>query len=148
MGDISDCTFDSFAHTVGLRSRRLFLPWYEGKIIAISIFRFSAEGLCEYTDNCSLDEFIRLRPNDLLQWKGIQWACANRLRRHSLQGDHPFLARFGGALVGVVCYRLDRTLFRRHDLAEWLRAKARSLLCRAPFLDRNVRKLIGKTPTR
>jgi Acetyltransferase (GNAT) domain len=141
-----DWEFDAFEKTVRIRSnRRLFLALFEGKVIAINIFRFCPGGLFESAANSSLDEFIHLKPNDLLQWRGIQWACANGLRRHSLGGTHEFLLRFGGTVVPILRYRLDRTLIRKHDLKEGLGATARSLLCSVPAgVSRTVRKLLKK----
>jgi hypothetical protein len=138
--------FAAFEKTVRIRSnRRLFLALFEGKVIAMNIFRFFPGGLFESAANSSLDEFIHLKPNDLLQWRGIQWACANGLRRHSLGGAHEFLLRFGGTVVPILRYRLDRTLIRKHDLKEGLGATARSLLRSAPpGVNRTVRKLLKK----
>jgi hypothetical protein len=139
-------SFENFQKTVGLQgNRRLFLAWYEGKVVAINIFRFFPGGLFESAANSSLDKFMHLKPNDLLQWRGIQWACAQGLRRHSLGGAHEFLLRFGGTVVPILRYRLDRTLFRRHDLKETMNNTARSLLSRAPSgVERAVRKWAGK----
>jgi hypothetical protein len=143
-----DWSFESFEKTMSIRSnRRLFLARFEGQVIAINIFRFFPGGLFESAANSSLDQFMNLKPNDLLQWRGIQWACAQGLRRHSLGGTHEFLVRFGGTVVPTLRYRLDRTLFRRHDLKESLGATARSLLRSAPSgVDQTVRKLLGKRP--
>ena len=137
-------SFEAFEKTVSLRNnRRLFLATFSGKVIAINIFRFFPGGLFESAANSSLDEFMHLKPNDLLQWRGIQWACDQGLRRHSLGGAHEFLRRFGGTVTPIVRYRLDRTLFRRHDLKENLRATARSLLQSAPpGMEQRVRKLL------
>jgi len=143
-----DWSFESFEKTMRIRSnRRLFLASFEGQVIAINIFRFFPGGLFESAANSSLDPFMHLKPNDLLQWRGIQWACAQGLRRHSLGGTHEFLLRFGGTVVPTLRYRLDRTLFRRHDLKESLGATARSLLRNAPSgMNQTVRKLLGKRP--
>ena len=140
-----DWSFESFEKTVGLKSnRRLFLATLSGKVIAMNIFRFFPGGLFESAANSSLDQFIYLKPNDLLQWRGIQWACAQGFRRHSLGGAHEFLRRFGGTVVPVIRYRLDRTVLRRHDMKESLRAKAGSLLRSAPpGVEQTVRKLLG-----
>jgi hypothetical protein len=141
-----DWSFESFEKTMSVRSnRRLFLASFEGKVIAINIFRFFPGGLFESAANSSLDQFMHLKPNDLLQWRGIQWACAQGLRRHSLGGAHEFLLRFGGAVLPILRYRLDRTLFRRHDLKDSLGATARSLLRSAPLgVEQTVRRLLGK----
>lgn len=136
--------FESFEKTMSLRNnRRLFLATVEGKVVAINIFRFFPGGLFESAANSSLDEFMHLKPNDLLQWRGIEWACGQGLRRHSLGGAHEFLRRFGGTVVPTLRYRLDRTLFRRHDLKDSLGATARSLLRTAPpGVERTVRTLL------
>lgn len=143
-----DWSFDSFKKTVGLKSnRRLLLATFEGKVIGINIFRFFPGGLFESAANSSLDEYMYLKPNDLLQWRGIQWACSQGLRRHSLGGAHEFLLRFGGTVVPIYHYRLDRTFFRHHDLKERLGSKARSLLRNAPpGVEDTVRKLLNKKP--
>jgi hypothetical protein len=110
-------TFEVFEKAVSLKNnRRLFLARVNGKTVAINRFRYCPGGLFESSGNSSLDEYTRLKPNNLLQWKGIQWACSNGLRRHSLGGSHPFLARFGGKVVPIVHYRLDRTWLHRHEL--------------------------------
>lgn len=141
-----DWSFEDFEKTILARNnRRLFLATLEGKVIAINIFRFFPGGLFESAANSSLDEFVHVKPNDLLQWRGIQWACAEGFQRHSLGGAHEFLRRFGGTVVPILRYRLDRTLFRRHDVKENLRAKAGSLLRSAPpALQKTVRKLLKK----
>jgi hypothetical protein len=105
--------------------------------------------LFESAANSSLDQFIHVKPNDLLQWRGIQWACAQGLRRHSLGGAHEFLLRFGGTVVPILRYRMDRTLFLRHDLTDRLGATGRFLLRHSPpLVDQSVRKLLGKTKRR
>src|SRR5258708_6167996 len=112
-------TFEHFeaAQLLG-KNRRLFLAELGGKVIAINMFRFYDGGLLESAANYSLEEFLHLKPNDLLQWKGIEWACAQGLRRHSLGASHPFLIRFGGTVVPIIRYHMDRTLLRKHDLRE------------------------------
>jgi hypothetical protein len=142
-----DWSFEDFSKTVRLtNNRRLFLALFSGKVIAINIFRFHPGGLFESAANSSLDQFIHLKPNDLLQWSGIQWACAQGFRRHSLGGTHEFLLRFGGTVVPISRYRVDRTLFRRHDLKEGLNATGRLLLRHSPpSVDQTVRRLFGKT---
>lgn len=126
------------------RNRCLFLAELSGKVIAINTFRFYPGGLFESAANFSLDEFLHLKPNDLLQWKGIEWACSHGLRRHSLGGAHPFLTRFGGTVVPVIRYRLDRTLLRKHDVREKIEDTARSTLRRMPALRGKLRRILGK----
>jgi hypothetical protein len=127
-----DRTFENFETAQKLENRKLLLAEFSGKVIAINTFRFYAGGLFESAANFSLHEFLHLKPNDILQWKGIEWACSQKLRRHSLGGAHPFLTRFGGTIVPVIRYRLDRTLLRRHDLREKIEETARKALRRMP----------------
>jgi hypothetical protein len=136
-------TFEVFEKAQRLKgNRRLFIARVGGKAIAINGFRFFPCGLFESSSNGSLDEFVHLKPNDLLQWKGIEWACRQGLRRHSLGGSHPFLLRFGGTVVPILRYRLDRTWLRHHDLSETVQGTARKLL--PPFVKNGLRKLAGK----
>ena len=143
----SDWSLADFSKTVRLtKNRRLFLALLSGKVIAINIFRFYPGGLFESAANSSLDQFNLIKPNDLFSWRGIQWACAQGFRRHSLGGAHEFLLRFGGTVVPILRYRVDRTLFLRHDLKESLNATGRFLLRHSPpRIDQTVRKLLGKT---
>jgi hypothetical protein len=126
-------TFENFetGHRL-LKNRRLFLAELSGKVIAINGFRFYSGGLFESAGNSSLEEFLHLKPNDLLQWKGIEWACGHGLRRHSLGGAHPFLARFGGTVVPVLRYQIDRTLLRQHDVREIVADTARKKFRQLP----------------
>jgi hypothetical protein len=143
-------TFENFETAQLLaKNRRLFLAELDGKLIAINMFRFYPGGLFESAANYSLDEFLHLKPNDLLQWKGIEWACGNGLRRHSLGGAHPFLARFGGTIVPIIRYRLDRTLLRKHDLRESVVDLARKKLREMPpSVQEKVRGALGKKTAR
>jgi Acetyltransferase (GNAT) domain len=139
-------TFEHFenAHRL-LKNRRLFLAELSGKVIAISMFRFYSGGLFEYAANCSLDEFLHRKPNDLLQWKGIEWACSQGLRRYSLGGAHSFLMRSGGTVVPILRYRLDRTLLRKHDLQEKVADNARKTFRQLPqSLQERIRRVLGK----
>jgi hypothetical protein len=136
-------TFEVFEKAQRLKgNRRLFIARVSGKAVGINGFRFFPGGLFESSSNASLDEFIHLKPNDLLQWTGIQWACKNGLRRHSLGGSHPFLLRFGGSVVPIFRYRLDRTWLRHHDLNETVQGTVRKLL--PPSVKKRLRKLAGK----
>jgi len=129
-----DWSFEAFEKTVRLRNnRRLFLARSSGRVVAINIFRFFPGGLFESAANSSLDEFMHLKPNDLLQWKGIEWACRQGLRRHSLGGAHSFLKRFGGTVVPILRYRLDRTWLRRHDLREGVQDMGRRIARKLPI---------------
>lgn len=126
-------------------NRRLFLARLSGKVIAGNIFRFYPGGMFESARNNSLQEFLQFKPNDLLQWRGIEWACREGLRRHSLGGAHFFLRRFGGTVVPVYRYRLDRTLLRQHDRREATLDAARRIFRRLPQpVQKRVRSVFGK----
>ena len=139
-------TFETFAKTARLRGNRLRLvARVAGKPIAINSFRFFPNGLFESSANSSLDEFIHLKPNDLLQWRGIEWACAHGLRRHSLGGAHNFLLRFGGTVVPILRYRLDRTFLQRHDLRDKVQKVGRQIVGKLPpSVGKSIRSLAGK----
>lgn len=139
-------SFEIFQQSVGLKaSRRLFLARVAGKAIAINRFRYYPGGLFESSANSSLDEFIHLKPNNLLQWRGIQWACEHGLRRHSLGGSHPFLLRFGGTVVPILHYRLDRTWLHRHDIREKVQGVGRRIVGKLkPWVEKNIQKPAGK----
>jgi Acetyltransferase (GNAT) domain len=138
-------TFEMFEKATQLQNRRMFLARVDGKPIAINVFRFFPGGLFESASNCSLDEFLHLKPNELLQWRGIQWACAQGLQRHSLGGAHQFLRRFGGAVVPILRYRLDRTWLRRHELRETVLDLSRGTMQKMPLgLEKTVRRVLGR----
>lgn len=131
-------TFDMIETVHRLRSNhRRFLARLNGKVIAATGLRFYSGGMVEYANNCSLDEFLQLRPNDLLVWKTIQWACENGFTKYSCGSADPFFCRLGGTIQPICRYRLDRTFLHRHELKENLRAKARAI-------NQRSRKLIGE----
>jgi lipid II:glycine glycyltransferase (peptidoglycan interpeptide bridge formation enzyme) len=144
VGDKLD--FEAYEKSQRLKeNRRLFIARVEGKAVAINGFRFYPGGLFESSSNASLDEFIHFKPNDLLQWKGIEWACSNGLRRHSLGGSHQFLARFGGTVIPILRYRLDRTWLHRHDLRDKAMGVGREIIRKLPpSMERRIRKLSHK----
>jgi hypothetical protein len=139
-------TLETYRQTMGLKGNRLLLiARASGKTIATNVFRFCPGGLFESSANNSLEEFIHLKPNDLLQWRGIEWACRNGLRRHSLGGSHEFLVRFGGTIIPTVRYRHDQTFLRRNDLHDAVEAMGRRVVhTLPPFAAKGLRKLTGK----
>jgi len=139
-------SFETFEKAARLRGNRLrLLARVAGKPVAINSFRFFAGGLFESSANSSLDEFMHLKPNDLLQWRGIEWACRHGLRRHSLGGSHQFLLRFGGTVVPILHYRLDRTWLRRHDLRDTVKEVGSRIARKLPpSVGKGIRKLTGK----
>lgn len=143
---VHDQSFSNLEKVHGMRkNHRRFLARYRGKVIAATGLRFLQGGLVEYANNCSLDEFMQLRPNDLLIWRTIEWACQQGFTKYSMGAAHPFVRKSGGVLVPISRYRLDRTFLHRHDLKENIRSQARSLLNRVPKgIGQSIRKLLGK----
>jgi len=139
-------SLEDYEKVVNLKGNRLLLlARVEGKAVAVNSFRYYPGGLFESSANSSLDEFIHLKPNDLLQWRGIEWACSHGLRRHSLGGSHPFLLRFGGTVIPILRYRLDRTFLHRHDLRDTVQGVGRRIVGKLPpFMEDGIRKLAGK----
>jgi len=139
-------SFEVFEKAASLKGNRLrLLARVAGKAVAINSFRYFPGGLFEHSANSSLDEFMRLHPNELLHWKGIEWACRHGFRRDSLGGSHEFLLRFGGTVIPILHYRLDRTWLRRHDLRERVEGIGRRVVRKLPpFMEKAVRKLAGK----
>lgn len=98
--------------------RRIFIAKHEGRVIAGSYFRFFDKYFMEYAANNSMPEHQRLRPNDLLVWHSIEWACERGIPLYSMGGSHLFLRRFGGFLVSSYRYQLDRTFLKSHSKKE------------------------------
>ena len=119
-------------------NHRRFLARYKGRVIAATGVRFFPGGLIEYANNCSLDEFLHLRPNDLLIWETIQWACEKGFSRYALGGAHPFLKKSGGTVVPIYRYRLDRTFLQRHDLKDGTTSIARRMFYSMPTPIKNT----------
>lgn len=115
---------DEFQETFALTgNRRLFLARYESRIVAGLVLRFFPGGVAEYSANSSLERALHLRPNDLLQWRAIEWACAEGMTKYSLGGVHLFLRKSGGEVVPTARYRLDLSIFRRYAIGDWIADK-------------------------
>lgn len=126
-------------------NRRLFLARHSGKVIAGSVFRFSPGGLVDYSRNGSLPEHQQLKPNDILAWRAVEWACESGFQKMSMGGSHRFLREFGGDSVPVLRYQLDRTWLRRHDRREQLMEFSSKTVKRLPpRWENTVRKLLSK----
>jgi hypothetical protein len=126
--EIDVTPFDVMRAAFGLRqSRRLFLAFHEGKVVAGSVVRYVPSGVAEYSANNSTPSALNLRPNSLLNWIAIQWAHAQGMKIYSMGGSHPFLRHFGGSEISIYHYRIDLTLFRRHDRVDWAKAKLRGV---------------------
>jgi Acetyltransferase (GNAT) domain len=108
------------------RSNRLLLvARHDGRMVGVSTFRFRQPNLIEYMANVSRREETKLKQNDLLMWRAIEWASQQKdIRYFSMAAAHTFLQRFGGLRHPTYRYSLDLTTFRRRDLAEKSRAVA------------------------
>jgi hypothetical protein len=123
---------------------RFFLARHSGSLVAAITLRFCPGGLIEFSDHNSLDEFLYLKPNDLLQWRAIEWACSEGFPRCSLGGAHTFHRRFGGTLIPIIRYRIDRSLLRRHDRREAAMDSARAQFRQLPRpVQKVVRRILG-----
>ncbi|MGH9406218.1 MAG: GNAT family N-acetyltransferase [Terriglobia bacterium] len=142
----ADVPFEAFERAARLTgNHRYFLARHLGRVIAGISLRFLQGGLLEYAGNSSLDEFLHLKPNDLLHWRAIEWAHQEGFPRYSLSAAHPFLRRFGGEVVPIHRYRLDRTRLRRHDRRETAADFARQCFHKLPAsLQRRLRKSLGR----
>ncbi len=126
-------------------NRRLLLARFAGKAVAFNIVRFFPGGLVESSENSSLPEFLHMHPNELLQLRELEWACREGFPRDSLGGAHAFLRKFGGTIVPICRYRLDRTWIRRHDLREAMLDRGREALRKLPDpVEKTVRRLLGR----
>ena len=90
------------------KNRRIFIAKMNGKVIAGSFYRYCAGGMVEYAANFSMQEFQKFRPNDLIGWHAIQWACNKGCRYFSMGGSHLFLRRFGGEVWTTFRYSQDK----------------------------------------
>ncbi len=117
-GNIAD-TFEEMKTAVEqTENRRVFIAKTDGKVIAGSFYRFCPGSVVEYAGNFSMPEFQHLRPNDLIGWHAIKWACESDFTHFSMGGSNMFLRRFGGKILQTYKYRQDRSLFKLNDLRE------------------------------
>jgi hypothetical protein len=132
---------------IDLRSNRIaFGAYLEGKLIASSTFRFCPGGVLEYAANNSRREDTKVRPNDLLVWTAVQWACEHGFKSMSMGGSHFFLRKFGGEIVPSFIYSRDETLLKIHDLREFAESVARRIyrLVRTQIVGGIVRRAVRK----
>ena len=99
-------------------NRRLFLAFYEGKIVAGSSVRFYPGAIAEYSWNVSLPEFQRLRPNDLLQWRIIEWACQQGIHTYLFGSTNAFALKYSNRVMPTYRYLKDATFFKTHTRKE------------------------------
>lgn len=138
--------FESFQRALALTAnRKVFLARHNGRIIAGINLRMYSGGLLEFAAGHAIEEHVRLRPNDLLHWRAIEWACSEGFAAYCLGGAHTFLRRFGGTVVPVYRHRLDRTFLRSVDLRESLSDIGRRLLRPMPApVEKAARWILGK----
>lgn len=140
---IARCSFEVMEEALSLPNRQLLLARYEGKIIATEITRLYPGGMIEAAANSSLAEYLKLKPNDLLLWRVIEWACAEGFKRYSLGGAHLFLRLTGGSIVPVYGYCLDRTWLHRYELKDALEQSGRNMFNHLPGgLRTRVRRVL------
>lgn len=130
--EITPTAFEIMEEAFRSPNRKLFLARYEGKIIAGTVIRLYPGAMIEYAANNSLVEYLKLKPNDLLQWRVVEWACAEGYKSYSLGGAHLFLLKMGGDIAPVYRYRLDRTWLHRHELKEALGKSGRDMFNALP----------------
>jgi len=141
--NIAPFSFATMERAFNSPNRQLFLVRYEGKMIAGTIIRSYPGAMIEYAANCSLDEYLNLKPNDLLQWRVVEWGCAEGYQRYSLGGAHLFVRKMGGSIAPVYRYRLDRTWLHRYELAEALGKSGRNMFNLLPgSLKTQVRRAL------
>jgi len=140
---IEPTSFEIMEEAFRSPNRQLFLARYEGKVIAGTVIRLYPGAMIEYAANNSLVEYLKLKPNDLLQWRVVEWACAEGYKHYSLGGAHLFLLKMGGTIVPVYRYRLDRTWLHRYELRETLAKSGRNMFNALPVgLKTGVRRAL------
>jgi hypothetical protein len=141
--NIPSWSFEVMEEALNLPNRQLLLARYEGKIIATEITRLYPGGMIEAAANSSLAGYLKLKPNDLLLWHVIEWACAEGFKRYSLGGAHLFLRLTGGSIVPVYAYSLDRTWLRRYEIKDALEKSGRNMFNALPGgLKTRVRRVL------
>ena len=140
---ITPFSFEVLEEALRLPNRRLFLARYEGKAIAAAITRLYPGAMIEAAANSSLVEYLKLKPNDLLLWRVVEWGCREGYKRYSLGGAHLFLRLMGGSIVPVYRYHIDRTWLHQHDLKEALEKSGRKVFNALPgSLKTRVRQVL------
>jgi hypothetical protein len=100
-------------------NRLLLVARHHGRMVGAETLRFRRPGIIECTANVSRREETKLKQNDLLVWRAIEWSAQQKdLRYFSTGAAHTFLQRFGGHRHATYRYSLDLTPFRVRDLAE------------------------------
>jgi hypothetical protein len=117
-------------------------------MLGVSTFRYRKPGLVEYGANVSRrEESSKFRQNDLLLWRGIEWAVDQGSFTHfSMAGAHFFLQKFGGAMHVTFRYSRDRTVLRRRDTVERARLAAfRVYKALPPGIQKTAKRVIKRS---
>lgn len=100
-------------------NRLILVARHNGRVVGVSTYRFRRPDIIEYCANVSRREETKLKQNDLLMWRAVEWSVQQKdIRYFSMGGAHTFLQRFGGHRHATYRYSLDLTAFRVRDLAE------------------------------
>ena len=128
-------------------NRLILVARHAGQMVGVSTFRFRRPGVVEYAANVSRREQTKVRQNDLLLWRGIEWSVEQRdFSYFSMAGAHFFLQKFGGNAHTTYRYSLDRTLLRRRDAIAGLRTMATRVYQRMPEGVRKTAKSLMRRP--
>jgi Acetyltransferase (GNAT) domain len=125
-------------------NRLLLVARHNGRMVGAETCRFRRPGIIEASANVSRREETKLKQNDLLLWRAIEWAIQQKdLRYFSMGAAHTFLRRFGGCSHATYRYSLDLTVFRVRDIAETGRDVAARVYLRLPQGARQgIKKLL------
>lgn len=127
-----EATFEGFERRFRPNdNRKLFIARFKGNAIAGAFLLFYRGGLAEFGAANSLDEYLRMRPNDFVQWKMIEWAKSEGFCAYSMGAAGEFHRKFGGTVIPAFHYSLDRTFLRKHTIKMMLRALARTTVRQA-----------------
>jgi hypothetical protein len=126
-------------------NRLLLAARHKGRMVGAQTLRFRRPGIIEATANVSRREETKLKQNDLLMWRAIEWSIQQKdIRYFSMAAAHTFLQGFGGQRHTTYRYSLDLTTFRRRDLRETARAAAMSVYHALPQqARRGLKKLLS-----
>ena len=144
-GNAAD-TIEKLRQAAAMReNRRIFIAKTDGRVIAGSFYRFCKSGVVEYAANFSKPEYQHLRPNDMIGWHAIKWACGTNCKYFSMGGSHLFLRRFGGEVMSTFRYRRDNSPLRLNGLKENAREAGAAAFRRLPANVRaGVRRVLAR----
>lgn len=122
-------------------NRLILVARHGGRMVGVSIFRYRRPGMVEYAANVSRREETRVRQNDLLIWRAIEWSAAQGdFRWFSTAGAHFFLQKLGGKIHSTYRYSRDTSFLRRYVVAELAQAVATSTYRSMPTSMRSALK--------